>query len=138
MAASHCFYFSPETPRSPAKTFPHANMSVFPVGLLQADFHPPPVSLSTWLIMGWDVPGFFGLCASCAREFWNTLQMLSVSSCRDPEFCLFSLMSNAFPSLADNFWSVLKMKTVSGAAALSQLRSLTSMARCSESARVNG
>lgn len=38
----------------------------------------------------------------------------------DPEFCLFSLTSNAFFSLAHDFWSVLKMKTVSGVAALSR------------------
>lgn len=40
LAASHCSYFSPETPHFPAKTFTHANMSVFPVGLLHRRLPP--------------------------------------------------------------------------------------------------
>lgn len=43
--------------------------------------------------------------------------------CGDPEFGLFSLVTNDFFSLCDDFRSGLKMNTVSGAAALSQLRS---------------
>lgn len=120
LAASHCFYFSPQTSHYPAETFIHTNMSVFPVGLPHRQTSILRLSVSApGLSWGWTCLVSL-VSAPHVPESSGTLCRCWVSSCGDPEFCLFSLMSNAFFSLAHNFWSVLKMKTVSGVAALSQ------------------
>lgn len=137
MAASHCFYFSPETPYFPAKTFTHANMSVFPVGLLhgQPSILRPSVSApgSSWgwtclvsLVFAPHVPESSGTLCRCqcpAVEILNSVCFLW--------WAMLSLVWWIISGLCSKWKLFLGLLPC-----LSWDRS--SMARCSESARVNG